>query len=148
MSTTGNHLTTPDLKEYCNERFGFCVTYPGGYFSERIYADNGDGLTLFAAERTIEVDITGAYNVMNWSVQDIVDDYFEIIQAKPMEVELLELHTEETYGWAKMMYNNEIQLMQVNLLDDAYITTLIRVPASDEALIEKLQQSVQLTFAV
>lgn len=148
MSATGNNLTAPDLDEYCNERFEFCVTYPNDYFSERVYADNGDGLTLFARDRTVEIDITGAYNVMNWSVQDIVDHYFKTVQEKPMEVELLELYTDEAYGWAKMKYNYEIQLLQINLLNDAYVTTLMTVPTSEESLLEELQKTVQLTFPV
>lgn len=143
-------MTTPpvETEEYCNERFAFCVTYPSGYFSEKVYADNGDGVTMYAQDGTIEADIMGAYNVMNWTVEDIVNNYFKTIREKPMEVELVELYTDESYGWAKMKYNYEIQLIQINLLDDAYITTLITVPASSPELLDELTKSVQVTFPV
>jgi DNA polymerase elongation subunit (family B) len=137
-----------EVEEYCNERFEFCVTYPSAYFSEKQYADNGDGITMYAQEGAVEVDIIGAYNVMEWSVEDIANNYFKSIKEKPMEVELREIYTDEAYGWAKLKYNYEIQLFKINLLDDAYITTIITVPASSPELLDELMESVQLTFTV
>ncbi len=137
-----------ETEEYCNERFTFCVTYPSGYFSEKVYADNGDGVTMYAQEGVVEVDIMGAYNVMDWTVEGIVNNYFQTIKEKPMEVELVELYTDESYGWAKMEYNYEIQLVQINLLNDAYITTIYTVPASSPELLDKLTESVQVSFPV
>ena len=135
-------------EEYCNERFEFCVTYPGDYFSDIIYADNGDGIALYAQEGAVEVDIMGAYNIMGYSVEGIIDDYFETMKRKPAEAELLELHTDEAYGWAKMKYDLEIQLIQINLLNETYVTTLITVPASSPELLEELRDSVLVTFPI
>lgn len=137
-----------DTEEYCNERFEFCVAYPSDMFSEKEFADNGDGVTMFADDRTVEVDIMGAYNIMDWSVEGIIDNYFKTIKEKPMEVELLELYTDSSYGWAKMKYNYEIQLIKINLLNDSYVTTIITVPGSASELLEELSESVQVAFPV
>ncbi|PHN03604.1 hypothetical protein [Flavilitoribacter nigricans] len=144
----GTFATPVEQEEYCNERFEFCVTYPSGYFSEKVYSDNGDGVTMYAQEGVIEADIIGAYNVMDWSVEGILDNYFKTIKEKPMEVELVELYTDEAYGWAKMKYNYEIQLVQINLLNDSYITTILTVPASSPDLLDELSKSIQVTFPV
>lgn len=146
FSSSVDVMIPTEVEEYCNERFVFCVTYPGGLFVDKEYADNGDGITLHAAGGRIEADIMGAYNVLGWSMEDIFENYFKAMREKPMEVELLELYTDETYGWAKMKYNYEIQLIRVNLLNDAYITTIITVPASSPDLLEELEDTVQVTF--
>lgn len=139
---------TIEVEEYCNERFEFCVTYPSDYFSEQEYADNGDGVTMFAEEGKVEADIMGAYNVMDWSVENILDNYFKAIKEKPMEVELVEIYTDDSYGWVKLKYNFEIQLVKINLLYDSYITTILTVPASSPELLEDLSEEVQVTFPV
>ncbi|MCB0375609.1 MAG: hypothetical protein KDD04_06795 [Sinomicrobium sp.] len=137
---------TAEQEEYCNERFNFCVTYPNNYFTEKTYADNGDGVVMATADSRVELDVMGAYNVMNWSVQDIIDSYFKSIKNKPMEVELSELKTEASKGSAKMTYNYEIQLFQVNMLGDTYITTIITVPASEPELLNDLVNKIQVAF--
>lgn len=148
MGMNGLTALPAETEEYCNERFQFCITYPSGYFSENVYSDNGDGVTMYAQDGTVEVDIMGSYNVMGWTVDDILNDYFKIMKKKPMEVNLEEMFTDSAYGWVKMTYNYEVQLVQVNLLNDSYITTIITVPASQPDLLDKLTKSVLVTFPV
>lgn len=141
--------TTPaDPAEYCNERFGYCLVYPDEYLTEQEVADNGDGISVRNAEGTVKVSVTGAYNVMNWNVEEIISLYFESLETKPMEVALSEILTDDSYGWVKVSYNYEIQLFKVNLLNDAYVTTLITVPASQAELLEQLNDSLQVSFPV
>jgi hypothetical protein len=137
-----------DQEEYCNERFNFCMTYPEDYFSESIYSDNGDGVTLRAQDGRVEVSALGAYNVMDWTPEAIIQDYFKIMQEKPMEVELLELYSDDYTAWAKMKYNHEVQLFQIFMHpeDESYTTTVFTVPASSPELLEQLMNTVQLTF--
>lgn len=135
-----------EQEEYCNERFEFCVTYPDDYFTEKTYADNGDGVTMTVDNGRIEVDVMGAYNVMNWFVEDIINSYFKTIQEKPMEVQLSEIVADQTSGWATMTYNYEIQYFYVSMWNDSYITMIITVPASQPETLDLLKQEVQLTF--
>lgn len=141
--------TAPKMQEqYCNERFGFCMTYPEDYFTESIYSDNGDGVTLQAQDGRVEVSALGAYNVMNQTPEEVLEDYFEVMKEKPMEVELLELYSDTYNGWAKMRYNHEIQLFQVALHpeEDVYTTMVFRIPASSPELLEQLLSTVELTY--
>lgn len=138
--------TPADPAQYCNDRFSYCLTYPDEYFTQVMSSDNGDGIMLTNEEGTVKVSVTGAYNVMNWTVEEINDIYFESLENKPMEVRLSEILTEDTYGWVEMRYNYEIQLFKVNLLNDAYVTMLITVPASQAELLEELTEKLQLSF--
>ena len=53
--------------EYCNNRFGFCVTYPVDLHLAQDRPINGDGIVLEADGGDIIVNISGAHNVMDWS---------------------------------------------------------------------------------
>ncbi|MCB0629463.1 MAG: hypothetical protein R2824_30855 [Saprospiraceae bacterium] len=137
-----------DQEEYCNERFNFCMTYPEDYFTESIFSDNGDGVTLRAQNGRIEVSALGAYNVMSWTPEDLINSYFKVMKEKPMEVELLELYSDSFTGWVKMQYNHEIQAFHVYMHpeDNSYTTTIFTVPASSPELLEQLTNSVQVSF--
>lgn len=141
-------MAATEPEEYCNERFLFCLSYPEDYFDEITFADNGDGITLSAQNSRVEVSALGAFNVMNWTPESIIESYFKVMKEKPMEVKLLEMHSDNSNGWAKMKYNHEIQLFRVDLHpeENIYTTTIFRIPASSPELLEQLLASVQVTY--
>lgn len=48
-------------KHYSNNRFGFILTYPSDRFPTKILSDNGDGITLYNADRSLELKAYGSW---------------------------------------------------------------------------------------
>ncbi len=48
-------------KHYSNNRFGFILTYPSDKFPTKILSDNGDGITLYNADRSLELKAYGSW---------------------------------------------------------------------------------------
>lgn len=46
---------------YFNERFGFALIYPGDVFGSKIVSDNGDGITLYNHDKTLELRAYGSW---------------------------------------------------------------------------------------
>jgi len=64
-------LLSQSQEEYCNERFSFCLTYPGGFFDRVEPSDNADGVRLLAEGKDIELSISGSNNVLQWTLDDM-----------------------------------------------------------------------------
>ena len=48
-------------KHYSNNSFGFILTYPSDRFPTKILSDNGDGITLYNADRSLELKAYGSW---------------------------------------------------------------------------------------
>ena len=48
-------------KQYINERFGFTLIYPGDIFVTKIISDNGDGITLYNRDKSLELKAYGSW---------------------------------------------------------------------------------------
>ena len=48
-------------KQYMNERFGFTLIYPTDIFVTRNLSDNGDGITLYNADKSLELKAYGSW---------------------------------------------------------------------------------------
>ena len=46
---------------YNNERFGFTLSYPAKLFLTKILSDNGDGITLYNGDRSLELRAYGSW---------------------------------------------------------------------------------------
>jgi len=49
------------VAQYTNERFGFTLTYPASQFVIKTLSDNGDGITLYNADRSLELKAYGSW---------------------------------------------------------------------------------------
>ncbi|MDD2450850.1 hypothetical protein [Sulfurovum sp.] len=58
--------------EYTNGRFGFTLVYPENLFATRILSDNGDGITLYNSDRSLELRAYGS-----WYGENIKQIYHE-----------------------------------------------------------------------
>lgn len=46
---------------YTNARFGFTLVYPENLFATKILSDNGDGITLYNSDRSLELRAYGSW---------------------------------------------------------------------------------------
>jgi hypothetical protein len=70
-----------DLQEYCNDRFGFCASYPK-VFTGQGEAENGDGQVFLANDKQAEIRAYGMLVVegVNENIQDEFDMGVENLQ--------------------------------------------------------------------
>jgi len=60
------------VTQYTNERFGFTLSYPANQFVIKNLSDNGDGITLYNADRSLELRAYGS-----WYGDNIREVYYE-----------------------------------------------------------------------
>ena len=70
---------SPD--KYCNNRYGFCIEYPGDLFTKKFISENNDGVVLTSTDGNAQVRASGYYNVMDWGVEDEYNDFKEVVRA-------------------------------------------------------------------
>ena len=49
------------LKKYTNARFGFTLSYPAGQFVKKVLSNNGDGITLYNNDKSLELKAYGSW---------------------------------------------------------------------------------------
>lgn len=145
IKDTIHHNTAPDGR-YCNARFDFCVNFPEALFTKQISSDNDDGIRLTSADGKVRVDVSGAYNVGNWSVVDMYEFALNDIDADhPEKVKHFGHEIGKTYYEATFEYGNELYFSRTVLHhNNTYITLTIAVPADMEGLLDSLKDEVQL----
>lgn len=75
--TTDSSMEDPQKKrkyqtEYTNGRFGFSLVYPENLFVTKILSENGDGITLYNRDRSLELRAYGS-----WYGENIEQIYHE-----------------------------------------------------------------------
>ncbi len=78
---SGGFGTVP-MKEYCNDRFSFCISYPEGFTGEG-EAGNGDGQIFMSKDKEAEIRAYGEL-----VLEEVNDNFSEVYAsaAKRMEV--------------------------------------------------------------
>jgi len=67
-----NQTCSRDQGQYINERFGFTLIYPKNLFLTKILSDNGDGITLYNGDHSLELRAYGS-----WYGNNIKQIYYE-----------------------------------------------------------------------
>lgn len=135
-----------DTGRYCNARFDFCLNYPDQLFTQKAKSDNDDGVRLTSADGKLCVEVSGSYNVANWSLTDIYDFTFQDITADhPDEVKYISYNIGKTSYEATFQYANELHYYHTVLLqNNSFVTLLISVPLGMEAMLDNLKGDVSL----
>ncbi|GJM32223.1 MAG: hypothetical protein DHS20C18_12240 [Saprospiraceae bacterium] len=135
-------------EEYCNKRFNYCLQYPSDYFLKMEKSDNGDGITLKTPDEAIDLQVTGSYNVMDWSIKDIYYHTFDQDIRGDLNTQVVTSLFDDTFSEVTLKSGNRLEFFQTYLLDNAYVTINISVPANTPELLEQLRKSVNLSVSV
>ena len=145
---TSTNKTAATGSQYCNQRFSFCMEYPADIFSKIFEADNGDGVHIFSENEDMYVEAFGAYNVMEWTPEDI---YFFLdgnLKGDYVIVKELSHNIQNDYYEAVYRVDDELRYYKSLMLDNSYATLVISVPKSMEELLNSLKNEVQLTVHI
>lgn len=142
-SSAGN-FKPEDTNQYCNTRFNFCIEYPEQIFTEGFEADNSDGVRLNSAADNISLEISGSYNVLNWSQQEAYFFYIEQLKDKDPDVRELSNKTGENYFESVFHVGDKLEYYKVILHGGAYITLIITVPEGMEEMLSSIKDEVRL----
>ena len=115
-SITRHFRANPD-ETYCNERFEFCAQIPNGYFTETIYADNGDGVILNGRKNRLTTLINGAYNIESFSAEELAR------QLLGDEVE--PIFTDRGFT-ATYKTENILHHQRVHMMGDRYVSVMVQ----------------------
>ena len=150
FQSAGPAETASDSEQYCNNRFNYCLSYPADYFTSINGSPNGDGVLFSAPEKETKVRVAGAYNVMDWSVEDVYYFSFEELLKKDKSIELVESTMDDSWGEGLIRFKEEkkMKFFQINLLDNAYVVVMITVPDDSFDLLDRLKEEIQLTINV
>ncbi len=141
-------LSKNTSEEYCNKRFSFCVQYPSDYFTKIEKSDNGDGVMMHTTDGAVDLQVTGSYNVMDWSIKDIYYHTFDSEVRGDMNTQVIESQFDDTFSQVKLKTGNRLELFRTYLLDNAYVTIDISVPANAPELLEQLEETVNFSVAM
>ncbi len=135
-----------DNGKYCNARFDFCARFPDLLLTEKIIADNDDGIRLTSKDGKVCAEISGIHNVGNWSLTDIYDFTFEDITSDyPDDVKYVSYHIGKTSYDAIFEYAGEMRYYKTLLhRNNSIVTLMIAVPKGMESLLTDLKEAIQI----
>jgi hypothetical protein len=133
--------------EYCNNRFGFCVTYPVDLHLAQDRPINGDGIILEANGGSIVVNISGAHNIMEYSPERLYEfEKMEFEEGQQNGVEELRLTTDSEGFQAVLAGDKDIEAIRMWRLNGSYAMISIRGPKSERERIEALWKQIRLSI--
>jgi len=122
---------------YCNERFGFCVSYPA-QFKKEAGPDNGDGQAFYDAQG-FSLIVSGMNNVMDYDLNGLLKsqrkDFDKITyQAQGKNWFVLSGYKNQTILYMKFYLNpqtiNHLHLQYPKTLSRHYRDTVTRIVKS------------------
>jgi hypothetical protein len=133
---------------YCNNRFGFCVTYPTEVQAQQSDAINGDGIILSNADGDITINISGSHNVMDWSMEKIFNFTKEDFGMQlDTEVNVISSDIQSDGFEATMEAGDQMEVSRMWALKEIdYLVITITGPKAKQADIERLWKTLDVSF--
>lgn len=139
-------LRAQESSTYCNNRFGFCVSYPAALKLSDDGPANGDGIILEAGQG-MEVAISGSFNVMGWTPERIFEFALEDLSADlGAEIEPIEPRIDEDGFETRFTDGRTYQYARMWSLGDTYLVITVTGPEAEREQIEVLKDKLIPTF--
>ena len=139
-------LSAQATKTYCNNRFGFCVTYPAELKVSDELPANSDGVTL-EAPNGIQTSVSGSYNVMNWTPEEILEYTREDLEAViGSSANALESETTGSGFEALLASGTYYQYVQMQSKGDIYLVLTVTGPGELMEEMKALRGQLKLSF--
>ncbi|RMF25861.1 MAG: hypothetical protein D6765_09820 [Bacteroidetes bacterium] len=132
------------VDRYCNERFRFCLEFPTEEFPYSLLADNGDGVTLLNPALDYDLKVVGSYNVLDWSVEELLAFHLEGFAERNPSYEIVhQAISEHTYELA-LLQNGKLFYQRVYWYPDWYLTLTLSLPQDSAEYLDHLLQGLHL----
>lgn len=131
--------------QYCNTRFNFCIEYPSQVFTSGFEADNSDGVRLYSADKDVSLEISGSYNVLNWSQEEAYFFYVEQLKEQHPNVRELSNKSGSNYFESVFKVGDKLEYYKVVIQDDAYITLILTVNEGMQEMLNAIRDEVRIT---
>ena len=142
-----NSILAQGPLEYCNNRFGFCVDYPGELHLVQDRPINGDGILLEAEGGEIQVVIAGSHNVMDWAPEKIYSFEKEAFQGEHQGmVKELRYEAEANGFQAILSAGANMEAIRMWGRNGVYVLISIEGPSSKTKHIEALWNKINVKF--
>lgn len=133
--------------EYCNNRFGFCVEYPGGLHLAEDRPINGDGIILEADNGAVKVVIAGSHNVMDWTSEKIYSFEKEAFQEDHKEgAKELKYEADSSGFQAILSAGTDVEAIRMWGRNGVYVLISITGPIAKTKHIEALWNQIHVKF--
>lgn len=130
---------------YCNNRFGFCVTYSEKVMLAEEQPINGDGIYLENATKDVAINIAGSHNVMDWTPEKIYSFTKEEFGAeKEGSVESVRSEMMDKGFEAIIRAGSKTQHSRMWSNNGAYLVITIEGPSEKEQEIEALWEELKV----
>ncbi len=134
-------------EKYCNNRFGFCLLYPEGFFDRVDPSDNADGLRFFADEQGIEVSVSGSNNVLQWTPEEIGELEKEVVMEDYGQVESATEKRGDNFFEYRFEVDGAQHLHRIYHRVDEIVFLRIRTQATtDDAAFNRLAEQLVVQF--
>ena len=133
---------------YCNNRFGFCVTYPASVAPAEGLPINGDGIILENESKDINVNISGSHNVMDWTAEKIytfTKEDFEL-EAGGLEAKVLSSDITADSFDAIFQAGDRIEHSRMWTIGEAFLIITVIAPADKQDTLDELWQAFDVTL--
>ncbi|MEQ8702727.1 MAG: hypothetical protein RIC19_02345 [Phaeodactylibacter sp.] len=133
--------------EYCNNRFGFCVEYPGELHLAQDRPINGDGILLEAEDGDIQVVIAGSHNVMDWAPEKIYSFEKEAFQESHQGIAKELKYEADASGFqAILSAGADMEAIRMWGRNGVYVLISITGPQAKTKHIEALWNKINVKF--
>ena len=143
----GQEILSTD-EQYCNGRYQYCLSYPNTYFDGAIRTDNSDGITLQSTQYNTQLIVAGAYNILDWSLDEIYENNFEKLTLEADFVNLIEYQKTETSCQSLYEFNDRFIFFKAVLLKDKHVTLKLEVGKDDSYLLPIIQEQIRLAVDI
>ncbi len=147
-SESSDSVSTENPKQYCNTRFDFCLKYPDQLFTKSLAADNGDGIRLSSEDGKLYVEASGSFNVLDWTLTDIHNFYYDGLKGKYPDVETISFQISAIRSESVFRYGKELRYYETVLQNDHYATLVIAVPQGMEEMLISLKKEITLAVQI
>ncbi len=131
-------------KNYCNKRYGFCISYPSDIVAKAENGDNSDGILLNDKAGQTIVNIYGTFNVFNENIEELFATAIDELGIQSSQLEKGSVSMEDNEYEFTIQTKDAWMYQKVILYGDTFVTTFMKVPKADKQILIKLREEVRL----
>lgn len=120
---------------YCNSKFDYCVDYPVDILIPQEESPMGDGRIFLSDDETRKMTVWGEFNILDETLQQRMEDNM-------VEVDNAETEITDEFFVIKGMQNGKHYYQKTKMVDDRFVTIVIKYPAEKARSCEKVIQHI------
>ncbi len=136
----------PFSKQYCNERFHYCLDYPASMFGSAYFSPAEDTLLFTTLDTLGEVSVLSHSTAQKLDSYKIFEERMRQLTAKGGEANILSIINGDDYYEVNFLYDGHWYHQKAGFYRTYDVLFSIQVPVNRPELMMRLKQDVKFEF--